>query len=115
MTFGVVLVMALSGLGCHNLDGDVAPALPGYHASAQSGVGGYTGAVAPAVQQHYPAHSAGHSHGDGSSGADFGGQVHSTLYSFVFGHDPDVPLIRDIESNLESGEYERATMAAYRR
>ncbi len=117
MTFGVVMVIALSGLGCHNVDCDVSSAAPGYQASAQSVGGAYVGPLVPAGQHHHhhPSYSSGHSHSDGSSGADFGGRVYSTLYSFVFGRDPDVPTVREIESNLESGEYERATMDAYRR
>ncbi len=117
MTFGVVMVMAVSGLGCHNVDGDVSPAAPGYHASAQSGTNVHARAVAPSAQHHHhhSGYFASHSRGDGSSGVDLGGRVYSTLYSFVFGHDPDVPMMREIESNLASGEYERATMQAYRR
>ena len=64
----------------------------------QSVAGAYIGPDVPAGQHHHhhPSYSSGHSHGDGSSGADLGGRVYSTLYSFVFGRDPDVPTVTQI-------------------
>ena len=119
MTFGIVMVMAFSGLGCHNVDREVSSATLGYHATAQSETTVYTSAVAPSAQyqhhHHHSAYSGSHSLGDGADDMEFGRRVHSTLYSFVFGHDPDVPTVKEIESSLQSGEYERATMSAYRR
>ncbi len=98
----IVMVIAFSGLGCHNKGCDGSCGTSSYYASGQSVTNLYPSAVAPSG---HPAHSYGNYGGCDTSGSSFRDNLHSTLYSFVFGHDPDVPTVREIEASLESGGY----------
>ncbi len=128
MTFGVVMAFALSSLGCQNQDSaEAVMSTPqGQAASAQTtGEGHAPGMVLPPGHHcHLPGHQhpapgvvAGHMPGyDYEIDEEgFGTKIHKTVYSFIFGHDPDVPTVAEIEGGLQSGAYEQATAGGYQR
>ena len=102
----VVMVIAFSGLGCYNKGCDGSCGTTSYYASGQS------------MTNMYPSSVAHWGHGASSSGKlpglrHFGlfsprAALHSTLWSFVLGHDPDVPTVREIEASIDSGGYRSA-------
>ena len=100
---GVVLVLALSGLGCQNKSCDASVVPVGCYASGQPIAHVHAGSVAPTG---YPASSANHYASDHYAGYDLQSSIRSTLWSFVLGHDPDgVPTVAEIEGGLQSGSY----------
>jgi hypothetical protein len=107
MQVAFVLILAAAGLGCHNKPGD---ALEGNGVSSyqvDSGsvpshqTGGTSTSTPTFVSSPYPeiptrlytSYSPPHS-------VDWRAEVHSTLYSFVFGHDPNISTVRDIEASV---------------
>ena len=107
MQVGLVMVIALSGLGCQNKGGDVAPSAQTHTHSISS----------PSVSHSHPNHGVGTGcplHGaaaysDSTATSTFHGAVRSTLWSFVLGRDPDVATASEIEANLEAGRYGAAS------
>ena len=104
-----VLMLAVTGLGCHNktsgaLDGIRlasyqvgSPSLPSYQGSGSStptDSGSFVSTPYPEIPSHlytpYPV----------PDSVDWRTELHSTLYSFVFGHDPNVVTIREIEASV---------------
>jgi hypothetical protein len=108
MQASVVMMMALSGLGCQNKSCDASVAPAGYDASGQcAATHVHAGSVAPSG---YPANSAGHSLDNSLQSYTLHSSIRSTLWSFVLGHDPDgVPTVAEIEASLASGAYNTAT------
>ena len=100
----VVLLIALSGLGCQNKPSGALPVpLTSYGSGDWSAAHGYPNAVA---QPGYPAYVASRDSGCDGSGYP-GGALRSTLCSFFLGRDPDVPTARQIEATFDSGGYEQ--------
>jgi hypothetical protein len=100
----VVMLIALSGLGCQNKPCGALPGtLTSYGSGDWSAANGYSNAVA---QPGYPAYVARPDSGYDHSGYP-GGALRSTLWSFVLGRDPDVPTAREIEATFNSGGYDQ--------
>jgi hypothetical protein len=98
----VVMLMALSGLGCHNKNCDVAHSTPvstGFTAACTANVD--SSHVGPSCDSlsHASRYRGGHSPGYP------GGALRATVQSFVLGHDADVRSAREIEESLYSGRY----------
>ena len=107
MQVAFVLMLAATGLGCHNKPGDAfdgngvssyqldSPSLlsqqgGGFSTSTNS----FTPTPYPEIPSHvYNSYSPPHP-------VDWRTEVHLTLYSFVFGHDPNVSTVRDIEASV---------------
>jgi hypothetical protein len=105
---GVVLLVALSGLGCQNKSCDASVVPVGCCACGQSIAHVHAGSVAPIG---YPASSASHYGNDHYAGYDLQSSIRSTLWSFVLGHDPDgVPTVAEIEADLASDAYRAAAI-----
>ena len=104
-----VLMLAVTGLGCHNktsgaLDGIgltsyqvASPSLPSFQGGASS-TGTGSGSFAPTPYPEIPSHL--YDSYSPSDSVDWHAELHSTLYSFVFGHDPDISTVRDIEASV---------------
>jgi hypothetical protein len=100
MQGSVVMLIALSGLGCDHKSCDVLQAPPT--------VDGRYGANVddPSLARSgHPAYAPLHYSGGDESGDSCGGSLRATLWSFVLGHDPDVPTVREIEATFHSGGY----------
>ena len=105
-----VLMLAVTGLGCHNktsgaLDGIGltsyqvgSPSLPSHQGGASS-TGTGSGSFAPTPYPEIPSHLY-DSYSPPPDSVDWHTELHSTLYSFVFGHDPNVVTIREIEASV---------------
>lgn len=107
MQVSLVMMFALTGLGCQNMPADAvnAGAVTSYQTnsppwSSDQGTGypiaAYTGSFAgtpyPEIPSRlYPRYSQPHT-------VDWHAELRSTLYSFVCGHDPDISTVRDIEA-----------------
>jgi hypothetical protein len=109
MHLPIVMMLALSGLGCHNkantgddaaamtrIDVDAA-ALPSYQGAAHS-AGDYSHTLVGTPYPEIPYHS--YAPYQETHSSDWHAQVRSTLYSFVCGHDPDVSTAREIEASV---------------
>jgi len=100
MQGSVVMLIALSGLGCEHKSCDVL--------QSPTTVDGRYGAkvdypsLAPSG---YPAYAPLHDSGGDASCDTRGGSLRATLWSFVLGRDPDVPTPREIEATFSSGGY----------
>jgi hypothetical protein len=101
MQGAIVMLLALSGLGCQNKGCNVSPTAQtmGY-ASARAVANGCPSPVGPSVG---PAWNVSHDSGDDSSGYSCRDVLRSTLWSFVIGRDPDVRSAREIEASVYSG------------
>jgi hypothetical protein len=100
----IVMLIALSGLGCQNKPcGAVPVPLTSYGSGDWSAANGYPNAGA---HPGYPAYVARRDSGCDGSGYP-GGALRSTLWSFVLGRDPDVPTAREIEATFDSGGYDQ--------
>jgi hypothetical protein len=105
MQASLVIVLALSGLGCQNKSCDASVAPASCYASGQSFPHIHSGHGASIGYATSP----GHYGGDHYDGYDLHSSIRSTLWSFVLGHDPDgVPTVADIEAGLSSGAYSAA-------
>ena len=102
MQVSVVMLMAISGLGCQNKGCDASPTPQTCYTSSQCATNAYPGSFAPSG---YPAYAPG-SYGVATP-LDYTahGAVRSTLWSFVLGRDPDVASVREIEATFYSGGY----------
>jgi hypothetical protein len=106
MQVSVVMVMALSGLGCQNKDCAPSATPQTYYGSSQ-----YTANVYPgsAATSGYSTYAAGGHRRDPASDYTFHSSVRSTLWSFIIGRDPDVASAREIEATLYSGGYDASS------
>ncbi len=102
MHASVVMVMALSGLGCQNKDCAPSPTPQTYYGSSPYATNAYPGTVTPSG---YPAYGTGDYRIGHPEDYTFHGAVRSTLWSFVIGRDPDVASVREIEATFYSGGY----------
>jgi len=102
MQVSVVMVMALSGLGCQNKDCAPSPSPQTYYGSSLCAEHVYPGSAAPSGHPAYAPSSHGR---DPASDYTFHSSVRSTLWSFVLGRDPDVATVREIEATFYSGGY----------
>lgn len=109
MQIPLVMMLALSGLGCQNGASAVidTPPLPGHQIDAQpftisQGSGGatttYSGSFAPSPYPEigtrlYDRYSS-------NEPIDWHTGLRYTLYSFVWGRDPDVSTAREIEASV---------------
>jgi hypothetical protein len=97
----MVMLLALSGLGCQNKDCNASPAPQApFCAGVQSSANVWPG---PITSSGYPAWGALPDTSDDSSGYSCRDALRSTLWSFVLGHDPDVLTAREIEATFYSG------------
>jgi len=94
----VVMVIALSGLGCNNKSCDLGDAPPACSATGCACTNPYAGSAAPSSHSGYDSGS--YSSCDSSAHTGGAGLLRSTIYSFVFGHDPDVLTVREIEESV---------------
>jgi hypothetical protein len=101
----VVMVLALSGLGCQNKGCEVFATPPVVNRGYDSNVPAWSG-----VPSGHPTFS-GSTCGVGDSSDYPGGRLRSTLWSFVLGRDPEVPSARELECSFYSGRdgYQMAT------
>ena len=104
-----VMMLALTGLGCDNKTSVVVDASPltcygvdSPHAASYQGSGystsTYTGTFAPTPYPEIPSRTYNDIAEPGSP--NWHAELRSTLYSFVFGHDPDVSTVREIEASV---------------
>jgi hypothetical protein len=94
----VVLLVALSGLGCHNKTCEVIDVQP---TSSSYGGGNSSLYSSHDTPLPCPANDGGPNSGyDPSQQAGFGGVLLDTLYSFVYGRSPGVPSVREIEASV---------------
>jgi hypothetical protein len=107
MQVSMVMILALAGLGCENKPAGASDTLPavfdqGHAAPLASFQGGeytprnsadsFVSTPYPGIPPHlYSAPTLPHD-------LDWHADLRSTLYSFVFGHDPDIVTIREIEA-----------------
>src|SRR5712692_173737 len=103
----VVMLAALSSLGCQNKDCDLRSG-PLVSCGVSGRVIGNID-VNPYVPSSYPSpHPSGFS--DEYPSGYPGGVLRATLWSFLLGHDPDVPTAREIEESFDSGRYAQAVV-----
>jgi hypothetical protein len=102
MQMSVVMVMALSGLGCQNKGCDVSPTPQTCYTSSPCALNAYPGSFAPSG---YPVYAPSRYGRDNASDYTFHSSVRSTLWSFVLGRDPDVASASEIEATFYSGGY----------
>jgi hypothetical protein len=113
MQVSMVMILALTGLGCENKSADAPDTVPAVFvqgdaapvASFQGGAytpGNYASSFASTPYPEIPSHL--YSAPTLAHDSDWHACVRSTVYSFVFGHDPDVVTIREIESSVY-GDY----------
>jgi hypothetical protein len=116
MQVPLMLMLAVTGLGCHNktsgaLDGIGvtryqvdSPSLPSYQGrgtSTPTDSGSFVSTPYPEIPSHlYNTYSV-------PDSVDWRTELHSTLYSFVFGRDPNVSTVRDIEASVYGTDYGR--------
>ena len=95
-----VLMLAVTGLGCHNKTSGAVDGigLTSYQGGASS-TGTGSGSFAPTPYPEIPSHLY-NSYSPPPDSVDWHTELHSTLYSFVFGHDPNVVTIREIEASV---------------
>jgi hypothetical protein len=109
MQIPLVMMLALIGLGCQNEASAVidTPPLPGYHIDAQpftssQGAGGatmnYSGSFASSPYPQIGTHV--YDTPPLSQPTDWHTGLRYTLYSFVWGRDPDVSTAREIEASV---------------
>src|SRR5262249_44881168 len=100
MQGSVVMLIALSGLGCEHKSCDVLQAPP----TVDGRYGAHADYPTLAPSGH-PAYAPLHYSGGDASGDSHRGSLRATLWSFVLGRDPDVPTAREIEATFSSGGY----------
>jgi hypothetical protein len=109
MQIPFVMMLALTGLGCHNKTSLVVDASPltGYQvesppsASDQGGAystSTYAGSFAPTPYPDVPSRI--YSSNSPPRSTNWHAGLRSTLYSFVIGRDPDVTTVREIEASV---------------
>jgi hypothetical protein len=106
----MLLLVALSGLGCHNF---AMPRAVGMGAAATGQGWGYSAGQASAYgavpygesSARYSTHSRGLLGGYDSSSNACRDVVKSTIVSFILGRDSDVMTAKDIENRWNSGGY----------
>ena len=116
MQVPLVMMLAFTGLGCHNKATEGIDAIPltsyqvdspataSYQASGHSTStpsGSYAGTPYPGISSRLYARP------PEPEPIDWHAELRSTLCSFVLGHDPDVTTVREIEASVygvDSGE-----------
>jgi hypothetical protein len=97
MQSAIVIVIALSGIGCHNKCSDVSNSAPACNTIGGIDANSYPSFHAPSSYCGW--HSMSES-GYDSSHAGHQGAWRSTIWSFVLGRDPDVATAREIEESV---------------
>ncbi len=100
MQGSVVVLLALGGLGCQNKGCDVF-STPQTTRVASAQTLAYV-CPSPVASSGHPACDSSRDTGYDSSGYTARSAWRSTLWSFVLGHDPDVPTVREIEATFYS-------------
>jgi hypothetical protein len=100
MPNAIVIAIILSGIGCHNECSDVKNPAPACSTGAGADAYPCPNGCAPAFD--YAWHSRSHRGYDSSAYSSRRAAWRSTLWSFVLGHDPDMPSVRDIEESAYS-------------
>jgi len=98
MQGAVVMVIALSGLGCNNKSCDVSDATPACRSTGCSCANPYPGYATPSSHSGYDSTS--YRGYDSPAHTSRVGLLRATIYSVVFGHDPDVPTAREIDESV---------------
>jgi len=98
MQGAIVMVIAFSGLGCHNKCSDMSDAPSVYRSTGGADTNLYRSYTTPSSYPGYDSRS--YTVCDSSAYTSHWGGVRATLYSFVFGHDPDVATAREIEESV---------------
>jgi hypothetical protein len=115
MQVSMVMMLALTGLGCQNKAATVTEGFPvtSYQIappSVSSGQGGgystatYAGSFAQSPYPEIPSRLYARPSEDHS--VNWHAELRSTLYSFVWGHDPDVSTVREIEASVYGADSE---------
>jgi hypothetical protein len=110
MQAAFVVAIALTGLGVQNKSNDLSDVPPVYSSSDEP----VHSAIDSAITNPYPRYTTPSSY-SGYYQRSYGDDVsdvypthwdalHATLYSFVWGHDPDVPTVAEIEASVY-GDY----------
>jgi hypothetical protein len=109
MQVSMVMMLALTGLGCQNKPVGASdsfavtsyqtdsPPLSSYQAGGYV-TGTYANSFASNPYPEIPSRLYARNSQDHS--VDWHAELRSTLYSFVFGHDPDVSTVREIEASV---------------
>lgn len=114
MHASVVLLMALSGLGCQNEIPEAIDSPPAAYDTAASTFGSVnSGHTGPSGYSAYS--SAFSSDFDASDKLGFGGALRDTIWSFFLGHSPGVASAREIEASVygDQGGYSSYCPAAH--
>jgi hypothetical protein len=96
MQGAMLMLMALSGLGCQNKIGDSGELPAAVRPIASPAANPAPGAITPPP---YPQYSVPGSDDTETADTTYWGVLRSTLCSFVLGHDPDVMTAREIEAS----------------
>jgi hypothetical protein len=115
MQVSMVLMFALTGLGCQNKAATASDAIPAtvYQiapSSLSSGQGGgyptatHASSFAPTSYPEIPSRV--YARPSQAHSVDWHAEVRSTLYSFICGHDPDVSTVREIEASVYGADTE---------
>jgi hypothetical protein len=115
MQASMVMMLALTGLGCQNKEASASDAVhvTGYEIDPPSFSSGQGGGYSTAnsassfAPTPYPEISARlYARPSQTHSVDWHAELRSTLYSFVYGHDPDVSNVRQIEDSVYGAESE---------
>ena len=95
MQGAIVMVLALSGLGCHNKCCETcdAPAVSSCIVGTPTSQSANYADPASYYSRNYGGY-------DAPAATSHAETFRKTLYSFVFGHDPDVPTMREIDESV---------------
>ena len=115
MQASMVMMLALTGLGCQNKDASASDGVhvTGYQIdspSFSSGQGGgyptatSASSFAPTPYPEIPERL--YARPSQTHSVDWHAELRSTLYSFVYGHDPDVSTVREIEASVYGADSE---------
>ena len=109
MQASMVIMLALTGLGCQNKDASASGCQIDSPSLYRGQGGGYStatdaGAFASTPYPEIPTRL--YARPSQAPSADWHAEVRSTLYSFVCGHDPDVSTVREIEASVYGADSE---------
>ena len=115
MQVSMVMILALTGLGCQNKEATASETVPVTSCqiappSMSSGQGGgystttYASSFAPTPYPEIPSRL--YARPSQAHSVDWHAEMRSTLYSFVCGHDPDVSTVREIEASVYGADSE---------
>jgi hypothetical protein len=104
----IVMMIALSGLGCQNAEPETPSVPPDASSPAPPAVAPLPSLNLAPLPSPYPADAAGQAtNGDISEDNSFGECVRKTFCSFFIGRDPDVASMGQIEAAYHAGQYSR--------